>query len=174
MCLVAEGDDNCVSPSLESLLVWQGDVSYPTALNLLYTTASFKNGVSIFDRCNCVVYVRLLSNLIPPCNTRVSLLASPPSSSFCCVSAAVSQVQFGRLLREQAAAQSMFMDGLQKSFVEPMERYTQTEYGKLAENKKAWEATEEVYVAVRWCSLKGDEEGLASNVFYIVRGGIAC
>lgn len=42
----------------------------------------------------------------------------------------------------------MFMDGLQKSFVEPMERYTRAEHGKLAENKKAWEATEEVYVAV--------------------------
>lgn len=43
----------------------------------------------------------------------------------------------------------MFMDGMQKSFVEPMEAYTRAEHGKLAERKKAWEATEEVYVAVR-------------------------
>ncbi|CAM9748467.1 unnamed protein product, partial [Ascophyllum nodosum] len=56
-------------------------------------------------------------------------------------------VQFGRLLREQAAAQSMFMDGLQKSFVEPMESYTRGEYGELADNKKVWETAEEVYVA---------------------------
>ena len=60
----------------------------------------------------------------------------------------LSQVQFGRLLREQAAAQSMFMDGLQKSFVEPMESYTRGEYGELADNKKVWETAEEVYVAV--------------------------
>ena len=30
-----------------------------------------------------------------------------------------------------------------------MEHYTKTEHAKLAENKKAWEATEELYVAVR-------------------------
>lgn len=45
----------------------------------------------------------------------------------------------------------MFMSGLQKSFVEPMEAYTRAEHGKLADNKKAWEATEEVYVAVSAC-----------------------
>ncbi|CAM9509210.1 unnamed protein product, partial [Scytosiphon promiscuus] len=56
-------------------------------------------------------------------------------------------VQFGRLLKEQASSHSMFMDGMQKSFVEPMEAYTRAEHGKLAERKKTWEATEEVYVA---------------------------
>lgn len=101
-----------------------------------------------------------------------------------CVCSCFSQVQFGRLLREQAAAQNMFMDGLQKSFVEPMERYTRAEYGKLAENKKAWEATEEVYVAVSWRPSKGNGKGLEctafdyglfcfpSNVLEIVGGGL--
>lgn len=42
----------------------------------------------------------------------------------------------------------MFMHGLQKSFVEPMEAYTHSEHARLVENKRAWEATEEVYVAV--------------------------
>lgn len=59
------------------------------------------------------------------------------------------QVHFGRLLRELASSHSMFMDGMQKSFVEPMEVYTRAEHGKLAERKKAWEATDEAYVAVR-------------------------
>lgn len=61
------------------------------------------------------------------------------------------------------------MDGLQKSFVEPMEAYTRAEYGKLADNKKAWEATEEVYVAVSagWPGGRGGrthaERGLRSR-----------
>lgn len=60
------------------------------------------------------------------------------------------QVQFGRLLREQAASQDQFMAGMQKSFVEPMEAYTREEHGKLANSKKTWVATEEAYVAVRF------------------------
>lgn len=58
-------------------------------------------------------------------------------------------MQFGRLLKEQALSHSMFMDGIQKSFVEPMEAYRRAAHGKLAERKKAWEATEEVFVTVR-------------------------
>lgn len=59
-------------------------------------------------------------------------------------------MQFGRLLREQAASQDQFMAGMQKSFVEPMEAYTREEHGKLANSKKTWVATEEAYVAVRF------------------------
>lgn len=51
------------------------------------------------------------------------------------------------------------MLGLQKSFVEPMEAYTKAEYGRLADNKKAWEATEESYVAV---SQSRDGDGISA------------
>lgn len=48
------------------------------------------------------------------------------------------------------------MHGMQKSFVEPMERYTRQEHGMLAERKKVWEATEEVYVGVSLVPRKAD------------------